>query len=144
MLILNFGRHVRDVGMSWATATTWCFDFVIAFAWPSMLVKFTPVGGFGWYAAWCAVLWVLTLFFMPEVSVESLGPRSRWKLTLTLYQTKALTLEELDQVFSVPTWKHARYQLKNSMWHVRRYVFFNKNQEPLPPLYTGVEKLSES
>ena len=55
-----------------------------------------------------------------------------------------LTLEELDQVFSVPTWKHTSYQIKNSIWHIRRYVLFQKNLAPLPPLIEGAEKLNES
>lgn len=52
-----------------------------------------------------------------------------------------LTLEELDQVFSVPTWKHASYQLKNTQWHINKYVFFQRNQEPLEPFYKGAEAL---
>lgn len=43
---------------------------------------FKPEGAFGWYAAWCLILWVLVLLFMPE--------------------TKALTLEELVR-FTYPT-----------------------------------------
>ena len=119
----SFPLHVREVGMSWATATTWCFNFVISFAWPSMQTTFKPQGGFGWYAAWCIIGWFLVLFFMPE--------------------TKALTLEELDQVFSVPTWKHASYQIKNALWHVKVYVFRQK-LKPLPPFYRGAENLNES
>ena len=89
-----------------------------------MLVSaFKPQGAFGWYAAWCIIGWVLVLLFMPE--------------------TKELTLEELDQVFSVPTWKHASYQLKNAWWHARVYVFRRK-LKPLPPFYRGVERLNES
>ena len=53
----------------------------------------------------------------------------------TLPETKALTLEELDFVFSVPTTRHAKYQLKNAVWHVRRYALLQRNLEPLPPLY---------
>ncbi|EED20156.1 MFS sugar transporter, putative [Talaromyces stipitatus ATCC 10500] len=118
-----FPLHVREVGMSWATATCWCFNFILSFTWPSLLTSFKPQGAFGWYAAWCIIGWFLVLFFLPE--------------------TKALTLEELDQVFSVPTWKHASYQLKNAIWHVRTWVFRQK-LEPLPPFYQGIEKLNES
>lgn len=53
-----------------------------------------------------------------------------------------LTLEELDQVFSVPTWKHASYQIKNARWHIKKYVFFQRHQEPLEPFYQGAEKLN--
>lgn len=118
-----FPVHVRDVGMSFATATTWCFNFVISFSWPHMLTAFKPQGGFGWYAAWCMILWVLILFFVPE--------------------TKALTLEELDQVFSVSTRKHASYQWKNAIWHFKTVVLRQK-LEPLPPFYRNVEKLNEA
>lgn len=120
----SFPMHVRDVGMSFATATTWCFNFILSFTWPRLVSAFTNQGAFGWYAGWCVVLWVLVLLFMPE--------------------TKALTLEELDQVFGVPTWKHSRYQLRNAVWHFKRYVLFQRNLEPLPPFYEGADKLMES
>lgn len=106
--------------MSWATATTWGFNFVISFTWPSMQTAFLPQGGFAFYACWCVIGWFLVLLFVPE--------------------TKALTLEELDQVFSVPTWKHASYQLRNTSWHIRTWIFRQK-LEPLPPFYLGAEKL---
>lgn len=118
-----FPLHVREVGMSWATATTWCFNFIISFTWPHLLSAFKPQGAFGWYAAWCLAGWVLVLLFVPE--------------------TKALTLEELDHIFSVPTMKHARYQLKNCIWHLRTWVFRQK-LEPMPKLYEIDNKLSTS
>ncbi|KAJ5439383.1 uncharacterized protein N7458_010381 [Penicillium daleae] len=115
-----FPLHVREVGMSWATATTWCFNFILSFTWPHLLSAFKPQGAFGWYAAWCIIGWVLVLLFVPE--------------------TKALTLEELDQVFSVPTRKHASYQIKNAIWHFRVWVLRQK-LEPLPDFYKGAEHL---
>ncbi|GAB1197731.1 hypothetical protein APSETT444_007034 [Aspergillus pseudonomiae] len=118
-----FPLHVREVGMSWATATTWCFNFILSFTWPSLLRAFQPQGAFGWYAAWCLIGWVLVLLFVPE--------------------TKSLTLEELDQVFSVPTRKHAMYQLKNAAWHFRVWVLRQK-LEPLPKFYEGAEHLAEA
>ncbi|KAF4981053.1 hypothetical protein FDECE_17762 [Fusarium decemcellulare] len=118
-----FPVHVRDVGMSWATATTWCFNFVISMTWPRLRSSFTPTGAFGWYAAWCALLWFLILLFVPE--------------------TKALTLEELDQVFSVSTRKHASYQIKNAIWHFKKWVL-RQDLEPLPSFYTQSEKLNEA
>jgi MFS family permease len=117
-----FPLHVREVGMSWATATTWCFNFILSFTWPHLLSAFKPQGAFGWYAAWCLIGWVLVLLFVPE--------------------TKALTLEELDQVFSVSTRKHASYQLKNAAWHFRVWVLRQK-LEPLPKFYRGAEHLAE-
>ncbi|OAG38845.1 hypothetical protein AYO21_06876 [Fonsecaea monophora] len=118
-----FPVHVRDVGMSFATATTWCFNFILSFSWPHLLTAFKPQGAFAWYGAWCIILWFLILLFVPE--------------------TKALTLEELDQVFSVSTRKHMSYQLKNAAWHFRVWVLRQK-LEPLPPFYHRAEKLNEA
>lgn len=117
-----FPVHVRDVGMSWATTTTWCFNFIISFTWPSLRTAFTVQGAFGWYAGWCVILWFLILLFVPE--------------------TKALTLEELDQVFSVSTRKHASYQIHNAIWHFKTWVLRQK-LEPMTPFYTAAEKMSE-
>ncbi|KAF7595227.1 hypothetical protein BBP40_006973 [Aspergillus hancockii] len=117
-----FPLHVREVGMSWATATTWCFNFILSFTWPSLLRAFKPQGAFAWYATWCLIGWVLVLLFVPE--------------------TKSLTLEELDQVFSVSTRRHAMYQLRNAVWHFRVWVLRQK-LEPLPKFYEGAEHLAE-
>lgn len=65
------------------------------------------------------ILWLLMLLFMPE--------------------TRALTLEELGQVFGVPTWEHSRYQTEKAVWHFKRYVLFQKKLEPLAPFYEGAE-----
>ncbi|WAQ91774.1 hypothetical protein PtA15_15A166 [Puccinia triticina] len=97
-----FPLYIRDFGMSYATAVCWFFNFVLAITFPLMLTAFKPQGAFGWYAAWCLIGWVAVFFTLPE--------------------TKALTLEELDYVFSVPTAKHASYQVKNFMWCFRKYV----------------------
>jgi len=109
-----FPLYIRDFGMSYATAVCWFFNFVLAITFPLMLTAFKPQGAFGWYAGWCMIGWVAVLFTLPE--------------------TKALTLEELDYVFSVPTAKHAAYQAKNFMWCFKKYVL-RKRVQPLPPLY---------
>jgi len=109
-----FPLYIRDFGMSYATAVCWFFNFVLAITFPLMLTAFKPQGAFGWYAGWCMIVWVAVLFTLPE--------------------TKALTLEELDYVFSVPTAKHAAYQAKNFMWCFKKYVL-RKRVQPLPPLY---------
>lgn len=118
-----FPLHIREIGMSFATATTWCFNFILSFTWPSLQTAFKSQGAFGWYAAWCIVGWIGVLLFVPE--------------------TKALTLEELDQVFSVPTWKHSKYQLQNAERGFRRHVLRQK-LEPMHPFWLGWEKLEES
>ncbi|KAL8829953.1 MAG: hypothetical protein Q9191_001708 [Dirinaria sp. TL-2023a] len=94
--------YVRAYGMSLATATTWLFNFVLSITWPSLSTAFTPQGGFAWYAAWNIVGFFLVLLFMPE--------------------TKGKTLEELDQVFSVPTHVHAAYGLRQIPYFIKRYL----------------------
>ncbi|KAF2016999.1 putative MFS sugar transporter [Aaosphaeria arxii CBS 175.79] len=101
--------YVRTIGMSLATATTWFFNFVLSITWPSLVSSFRPQGAFGWYAAWNVVGWVAVLLFMPE--------------------TKGKTLEELDQIFSVPTHIHARYGLRQIPYFFKRYILW-QNVEP--------------
>ncbi|KAF5370870.1 hypothetical protein D9758_002077 [Tetrapyrgos nigripes] len=104
-----FPLYVRDIGMSYATAMLWFFNFVIAITFPRLLGAFKPQGAFG-----CVFGFFAALFFVPE--------------------TKALSLEELDQVFSVPTHTHASYQLKAVPHFIKRYIFRMEIPD-LPPLY---------
>ncbi|KAF2708535.1 hypothetical protein K504DRAFT_381497, partial [Pleomassaria siparia CBS 279.74] len=103
--------YVRTIGMSLATSTTWFFNFVLSITWPSLLARFKPQGAFGWYAAWNLVGWWLVLLFMPE--------------------TKGKTLEELDQVFSIPTNIHAAYGLRQIPYFFKRYILRWREVEPV-------------
>ncbi|GAA5820468.1 hypothetical protein JCM11251_005637 [Rhodosporidiobolus azoricus] len=109
-----FPMAVRDVGMSYATALLWGFNFIVALTFPRLLDAFTPTGAFGWYAGWNVILAVLVLFFVPE--------------------TKGLSLEELDGVFSVPTGRHASYQGRAAVHGFRKYIL-RQNLPDYPPLY---------
>lgn len=111
-----FPIHVRDVGMSLATITLWGFNFLLSLTWPSMLKAFKPQGAFGWYAGWNIVGFLLVFFFVPE--------------------TKELTLEELDHVFSVKSSKFIKYQLKYLPHNVRANILRQKNLPPKPPLFS--------
>ncbi|KIJ49381.1 hypothetical protein M422DRAFT_204616 [Sphaerobolus stellatus SS14] len=116
-----FPLYIRNIGMSFATATTWFFNAIVSVTFPRLLDAFTPQGAFGWYAGWNIIGFFLVLLFLPE--------------------TKSLSLEELDQVFSVPTRKHATYQLRALGINLRRWLF--RSQVPKPePLYhfEGLEK----
>ncbi|EER23059.1 hypothetical protein D8B26_004356 [Coccidioides posadasii str. Silveira] len=97
-----FPLYIRDIGMSFATATTWGFNFVISLTWPALEKSFKPQGAFGWYAAWNIFGWVFCYFCLPE--------------------TKALSLEELDQVFSVPTRTHINHYRTMLPWYFKKYV----------------------
>ena len=94
--------YIRPLGMSLATATTWFFNFVLSITWPSLETAFTTTGAFCWYAAWNIIGFFAVLLFLPE--------------------TKGKTLEELDQVFGVPTHLHAAYGLRQVPYFFRRYL----------------------
>ncbi|KAL9054520.1 MAG: hypothetical protein Q9206_003501 [Seirophora lacunosa] len=118
--------YVRDVGMSMATALTWFFNFLLAVTFPKFQDAFQNTGAFGYYAAWCAVGWVLILLFVPE--------------------TKDLTLEQLDARFSIPSKSHARFAIKQCLFVVRYYILRRKHTKrpimDLPPqevVYGGGE-----
>lgn len=50
-------------------------------------------------------------------------------------ETKALSLEELDAVFSVSTRRHAMYQLRQAPVFIRKQILRQKNVEEQEPLY---------
>ncbi|KAG2137864.1 uncharacterized protein EDB93DRAFT_1090921 [Suillus bovinus] len=104
-----FPLYIRDIGMSFATATLWFWNFILSITWPSLILAFKAQGAFGWYAAWCCILWVLILLFVRE--------------------TKGKTLEELDQVFAVPLGAHAAYGLRQIPYGFKKFVLF---QSPVP------------
>ncbi|OCF30869.1 hypothetical protein I316_07502 [Kwoniella heveanensis BCC8398] len=109
-----FPLAMRDVGMSFATATCWGFNFILSFTWPSLVQAFTPQGAFGWYAAWNFFATIYVYFFLPE--------------------TKNLTLEELDVVFSVSNREHALYYKNKLPWYMRKYIL-RQQVDDFPPLY---------
>ncbi|GAA6038856.1 hypothetical protein JCM8097_002930 [Rhodosporidiobolus ruineniae] len=109
-----FPLYVRDVGMSYATGLTWFFNFIVALTFPRLLNAFKPQGAFGWYAGWNVIGTILVPLFVPE--------------------TKGLSLEELDQVFSVPTKKHSAYHLAGVGYNFKKYIL-RQRLPPREPLY---------
>ncbi|KAF8915551.1 hypothetical protein CPB85DRAFT_1374998 [Mucidula mucida] len=104
----------REMGMSWAVATCLGWAAVLGITFPRMLTALTEVGAFAFYAGLNIVALIMIFFLMPE--------------------TKQRTLEELDYVFAVPTWKHAKYQgTVFAPWWFRKWVL--RKDEPLEPLY---------
>jgi hypothetical protein len=100
--------------MSFATATTWGFNFIVSLTWLSLRDAFTPQGAFAWYAAWNIFGWITAYFCLPE--------------------TKALSLEELDQVFSVPTTQHAKHYAEMLPWYFKKWIL-RQDVEPQKQLY---------
>ncbi|TWU70534.1 hypothetical protein ED733_000430 [Metarhizium rileyi] len=77
----------------------------------------------GFYAGLNLVAWLMIFCFVRE--------------------TKQLTLEELDQVFSVPTRKFIHYEATVWLpWFIKRYVLFQKVPRP-PPLIEREERVDE-
>lgn len=109
-----FPLYIRDLGMGFATSTCWFFNFILAFTWPRLRNAFKSQGAFGWYAAWNIVGFFLVLWFLPE--------------------TKGLTLEELDDVFSVSLRKHARYRSKEFVNGFQRHIL-RRDIATLEPLH---------
>lgn len=109
-----FPLYIRDVGMSFAIAMTWGFNFILSLTWPALVEAFTPQGAFSWYAGWNFLAWVYVYFLLPE--------------------TKNLTLEELDSVFSVGNREHARYYWEKMPWYFNKLVL-RRDVAPYPSLY---------
>ena len=75
--------------MSFATATCWGFNFILALCWPAQVKAFSSQGAFSWYATWNLFGFLFTWFCLPE--------------------TKQRQLEELDAVFAIRTRDHTKY-----------------------------------
>ncbi|KAI5475537.1 hypothetical protein MNV49_001198 [Pseudohyphozyma bogoriensis] len=105
----------REHGMAWAVSTCLFWAAVLSISLPRMLQVFTSAGVFFFYGGLNVVAFILIFFFLPE--------------------TKQRTLEELDQVFSIPTKQFASYQLQVALpWWIKKYVLFQNPPEP-EPLY---------
>lgn len=111
----------REVGMSWAVATNNFWAAILSLTFPRMLRAMTPTGAFGFYAGMNLVALALIFCFVPE--------------------TKQKSLEELDDVFSVSTRAHAKYQLCTVMpWWFNRYVL--QKDVVCPPLYKNENRVA--
>ncbi|KAF2108039.1 hypothetical protein BDV96DRAFT_505178 [Lophiotrema nucula] len=111
----------REIGAALTICINNAVGSALTLSFPSLLVKTTPTGAFGFYAALNVVAFVMIFFLVPE--------------------TMQRTLEELDFIFSVPTRRHIAYQLKTWLpWWVRRYVLWQRGPK-LEPFYQleGVE-----
>ncbi|KAL9004688.1 MAG: hypothetical protein Q9188_002503 [Gyalolechia gomerana] len=102
----------REQGMAWAVCINNTFAGVLSLTFPRMQTVMTPTGAFGFYAGLNLIAWFMVFAFVRE--------------------TKQLTLEELDQVFSVPTSKFISHEL--TVWlpyFLKRHVL--RQNIPKPP-----------
>lgn len=121
----------REVGMSWAVATNFFWAAILTLTFPTMLQTLGPQASFGFYAGTNVLAFVMIFFWVPE--------------------TKQRTLEELDYIFSIPTNKHATYQLREVLpWWFKHYVLRRKGlvepqlYEVNSDVYADEEAQSES
>jgi hypothetical protein len=118
--LLSFPLYIRNIGMSFATATTWFFNFILSITFPSLLAAFKPQGAFGFYAAWC---WSVSFIPPCHNTRDSFVISILWVLILLFVrETKGRTLEELDQVFSIPMKQHAAYGLRQVPYGIRKFI----------------------
>ncbi|KAL8290001.1 hypothetical protein RQP46_002940 [Phenoliferia psychrophenolica] len=114
----------REQGMAWAVATCLFWAAVLSMTFPAMLRAMTPTGAFAFYAGLNMIAFIMIFFLLPE--------------------TKQRTLEELDQVFSVPTTRFMSYQVKETLpYWLNRYILRNKDAK-LAPLFIGENEAASS
>lgn len=105
----------REIGMGWAVSTCLFWAAVLSISFPSILAAMTATGAFGFYAGLNVVAFLMIFLFVPE--------------------TKQRTLEELDDIFAVPTPQFIRYNTTKVVpWWFQRWVLFKKSAT-LEPLY---------
>ncbi|WWC90921.1 uncharacterized protein L201_005859 [Kwoniella dendrophila CBS 6074] len=105
----------RELGQAFPVSINYFINFLLSLWFPFQLKQFGGPGTFGFYTRTNILAFCLAFLFMRE--------------------TKQLTLEELDQVFSIPTKVYVNYQFTKWIpWAFRRYVLFKK-QEELEPLF---------
>jgi hypothetical protein len=103
----------REQGMAWAVCINNTFAGILSLTFPRMRTVMSPTGAFAFYAGLNLIAWFMIFCFVRE--------------------TKQLTLEELDQVFSVPTKSYLKYELTTWLpWFIKRYVLFQKVERPPP------------
>ncbi|BEJ11812.1 hypothetical protein CspHIS471_0202720 [Cutaneotrichosporon sp. HIS471] len=105
----------REQGMAWSVCVCFFWGAVLSFTFPIMLRTFTPTGAFVFYAGLNALAFFMIFLWVPE--------------------TKQLTLEELDQTFSVKTSTYIKHNIRTVLpWWFKRYILRKKDIGPCPPI----------
>ncbi|KAH6887640.1 MFS transporter [Thelonectria olida] len=113
----------REQGMAWAVCINNTFAGVLSLTFPRMQTVMTPTGAFGFYAGLNLIAWFMIFCFVRE--------------------TKQLTLEELDQVFSVPTKDFIAYESKVWLpYFIKRHIFRQNIVKP-PPIIEKADNTPE-
>ncbi|TKA80047.1 hypothetical protein B0A55_01757 [Friedmanniomyces simplex] len=103
----------REQGMAWVVCINNTFAGILSLTFPRMSAVMTRTGAFGFYAALNLIAWGMIFCFVRE--------------------TKQLTLEEIDQVFSVPTKEFLAYETGTWLpYFIKRHIFRRKIAKPPP------------
>ncbi|KIX00751.1 uncharacterized protein Z518_09816 [Rhinocladiella mackenziei CBS 650.93] len=115
----------REVGMSFAVATANFWAAVLSLTFPRILTALKSQGAFSLYAVLNVVAVFLVFLFVPE--------------------TRLKTLDELDDVFSIPTRSFIKHQITEYLpWVMMRYVMRQKEAELLPLTVEEYRELGQS
>ncbi|GHJ89089.1 hypothetical protein NliqN6_5491 [Naganishia liquefaciens] len=112
----------REIGMAFAVSVCLGFSAILSITFPAMLAALGSTGSFCFYAGLNMIAFVMIFHLVPE--------------------TKALTLEELDYVFSVPSSTFIKYQYKYALpYWIKRWIFWQRNVrlQPMVVLDDSVE-----
>jgi len=102
----------REVAMAYGVATTLFWASVLGLTFPRMLRALGSLGSFGFYAGLNMVAFVLIFHFVPE--------------------TARFSLEELDQVFNIPTGTFIKHEYKAAGHLFSKVVLRSKAPGPEP------------
>ena len=104
--------------MSFAVATANFWATILSLTFPRLLTALQSQGAFVLYAGLNVVAFVLVFLCLPE--------------------TRLKTLDDLDEVFSIPTRTFIKYQTTEYLpWFVKRYVLRQKNADLRPLVVEG-------
>ncbi|KAJ3533194.1 hypothetical protein NM208_g8095 [Fusarium decemcellulare] len=108
----------REQGMAWVICINNTFASVLSLTFPRMQTVMSPTGAFGFYAGLILIAWGMIFCFVRE--------------------TKQMTLEELDRVFSFPIKSFISYEVRVWLpYIIKRYVFRQNIIKPAPIIEKG-------
>ncbi|WWD16303.1 hypothetical protein CI109_100729 [Kwoniella shandongensis] len=110
-----FPNVQREQGMAFTVAINNFFAGVLSLTFPPMRRAMTATGAFAFYAGLNLIAFFMIFLWCPE--------------------TKQLTLEELDQVFSIPTKVYMKHEVTKWLPYMfKKYVLFQRHAQPPIPI----------
>ena len=120
------------IGMSIVTAVNWLLNWGLAVAFLQMKHKLTMSGAVGFYAGMCVACWFLVFLFVLQFPAPSSRLSRKADLFSLVPETRGLSLEELDEVYGVPTKEYGRYACAQFKYIDARYIMGVKRVAPDP------------